>query len=843
MFRETEDLNVSTPVTGGVFSSGALAAPPPRLGDDLPAGSVGAGAITVGTSVSVNIETKGDHDWYAVTLEAGKTYTIHTTFDASNTDAYLSLRNASGGEVAANDDGGERNNALISYTPTVSGTFYIDAGTWDNLTTGSFYLSVAQDPPPGPDAMGETAATAGTLAVNGSVNGVLETGTDHDWYAISLQAGQTYLFRTGATTPDAEIDTQLTLRDAGGNQMLTNDDVGEGVFSGIRFTPTSSGTYYLDVSGTIGGASPFNLTAFKAPTPTVFTNDQIALQLTEGYWQRYDHHFDVTAGGTLTYNVTGLTAAGQALAREAVAIWGDVTGIRFAEVTTGGQIVYDDEEDGAFASSEYVGTTTTSAKVNIDKTWLTKYGDQVGDYPFQAYLHETGHALGLGHAGNYNNDADFAFDSIYLNDSWATTVMSYFSQGESTYFDGLGFSEQFIVTPMAADGVAVANLYGVATTTRTGNTVYGFNSTADRAFYNAGTFTGVSYTIFDNGGVDTLDFSGFGQNQVITLVPEAFSNVGGLIGNVVIARGSVIENAIAGPGNDLIIGNDVANVLRGGAGDDLLAGHSGADTLDGGSGVDTISYAGDAGAIFINLTLGQGYGNAAQGDVFVSIENVIGTDYNDFIIGDPGVNRLDGALGNDIIIGAVGPDVIIGGGGLDWASYEDNSGVVFINLTLARGYNNAAEGDSYSGIENLVGGLMDDFFIGDEGANRLNGAMGADTLLGAGGADIFMFTYAPGATSVWGGPNVDLILDFHSGEDIIELSSAAFPGLAAGGIPTGAFALGTVAADADDRIVYDQASGHLWFDPDGAGGQAALLFATLGETSHPAIAATDFAVV
>ena len=137
---------------------------------------------------------------------------------------------------------------------------------------------------------------------------------------------------------------------------------------------------------------------------------------------------------------------------------------------------------------------------------------------------------------------------------------------------------------------------------------------------------------------------------------------------------------------------------------------------------------------------------------------------------------------------------------------------------------------------------MDDFFIGDEAANRLNGAMGADTLLGAGGADVFMFTYAPGATSTWGHANADLILDFHSGEDAIELASGAFPGLAAGALPDTAFALGT-AADASDRILYDQATGNLFFDADGNGSGAAVLFATLGETSHPLIAASDFAVV
>jgi Ca2+-binding RTX toxin-like protein len=106
-----------------------------------------------------------------------------------------------------------------------------------------------------------------------------------------------------------------------------------------------------------------------------------------------------------------------------------------------------------------------------------------------------------------------------------------------------------------------------------------------------------------------------------------------------------------------------------------------------------------------------------------------------------------------------------------------------------------------------------------------------------------MFTYAPVATSTWGHANADLILDFTSGADTIELAASAFPGLAAGTLPASAFVLGTAAADGSDRIIYDQATGNLFFDADGNGSGAAVLFATLGETSHPLIAASDFAVV
>jgi len=124
---------------------------------------------------------------------------------------------------------------------------------------------------------------------------------------------------------------------------------------------------------------------------------------------------------------------------------------------------------------------------------------------------------------------------------------------------------------------------------------------------------------------------------------------------------------------------------------------------------------------------------------------------------------------------------------------------------------------------------------GNAGNNTLNGGLGADLLTGFGGNDTFAFTTA------LGGGNVDWIMDFHSGGDKIALGSSAFGGMAAGALSASAFVAGSAAGDSDDRIIYNSATGQLFFDADGSGGGAAVQFATVAPGT--AIVANDFLVI
>ena len=275
-----------------------------------------------------------------------------------------------------------------------------------------------------PDILGNT-STESTITVGGTASDVLEVNGDHDWFRIELVAGQKItIFLDGITLEDA----YLRIRDASGNLLAENDDISAGVIRDSRlvFTATTTGTYYIDVGAwndNYSGTYQLNVDVYTPPP--VASIAVIAEHLVSGYWGGDAHKFNVTQGGTITVNLTLLTTAGQNLARQALVTWSDIIGVSFSEVSSGGQITFDDNQTGAFAESIRSGGITSSAHVNVSTQWLTSYGTTVGTYAFQTYIHEIGHALGLGHGGFYNSTAIYGNDALFANDGWPLTVMSY----------------------------------------------------------------------------------------------------------------------------------------------------------------------------------------------------------------------------------------------------------------------------------------------------------------------------------------------------------------------------------------------------------------------------------
>jgi len=157
-------------------------------------------------------------------------------------------------------------------------------------------------------------------------------------------------------------------------------------------------------------------------------------------------------------------------------------------------------------------------------------------------------------------------------------------------------------------------------------------------------------------------------------------------------------------------------------------------------------------------------------------------------------------------LGGAGDNALKGSGVSDWIQGRSGDDVI-------RGR---------KGGDSLFGGRGDDDLAGGRGNDRLEGGKGNDLLKGGAGKDTFVFDTRLGPD------NVDKIKDFTPGTDKIELSTLVFAAAGqAGALAPEAFHVGTGAHDADDRIIYDEATGGLLYDADGAGGAAAVLFATL----------------
>jgi serralysin len=413
---------------------------------------------------------------------------------------------------------------------------------------------------------------------------------------------------------------------------------------------------------------------------------------------------------------------------------------------------------------------------------------------------------------------------------------------------------------------------------------------------------GESISIFNSGDIRSIDGDGislYGSGDIINHGSisakrraidggdgnEHVVNTGDISGAIYLrggndrfdsSAGSLFGAIYAGDGNDTVYGGEYEDTVYGGAGndtlgggnrDDTLNGGTGADALSGGEGNDTASYAGAKERVTAYLIQPSSNQGDAKGDRYSSIENLIGSNYNDFLVGNTGSNTLIGGGGNDTLDGYGGSDDLDGGKGDDFYSVRDigthifdSAGtdyiVAYISLSLAK-YTEIE--NLYAGTDkkiNLAGNTLDNFIAGGEGRSILSGDGGDDQLFGRGdndtliggagndllnggaGKDTFFFDVGLNRKT-----NVDRIEDFNVADDTIRLDHAITSTLKAGALSSAAFWKSSVgvAHDADDRIIYDTDSGYLYYDSNGDKAGGSVLFAMLDP--HLALTRADFFVV
>ncbi|MEP3674737.1 pre-peptidase C-terminal domain-containing protein [Sulfitobacter sp.] len=702
---EDQSLNKSSSVVFNDLSEFGSA------GDDFTNTTQTTGRVSVGETVSGVIETVGDLDWFAITLEANQTINISLEGDTLS-DPYLRVFDSHNTVIGINDDGGSGLDSFLTFTASTSGTYYIEAGAY-SVQTGSYDLEVTR---------GQSLSEQSYDPID-----ALTWGTQlADPMDITVYFG-TSGYSSGVVVPGVPAVTSEGFNAYERARFAEAFDRLEAV-ANVNFTvvDTAEEADFRLVLDT--NELPFGLLGyFTLPTATGTGN---ALGVFNG------DEWDRSAGGSLEAGGEGFATITHELLHGLGMAHGHDDG-GDSDILLGvngafGSYGIHGLNQGVYTTQSYNGGLWTGAPgtAPTSYSWGREAGPMALDIAVIQQLYGANTSTALG-------------DDVYTLDSTNGLDTAWESIWDAGGIDEIRHSGSLGATI----DLRAATLEGAI----------GGGGYLSSGIGIAGGLTIANGVVIENAtGGDGAD----------VLVGNDSDNVlNGGAGDDTLGGGAGSDRLLGSAGQDQFDGGDGSDIVdygasRGSLRVDLIYTQVNTNIAAGDTYTDIENLSGSRGSDNLRGTLGD---NVIEGQ-----ENV------DYIYGRRGDDILDGGIGSDVLFGGVGADILLGGEHRDRAQYSQSLEALIIDLMNTSRNTGEAAGDVYDSIEDLAGSRFADGVFGDTGSNRLFGRQGNDRLYGRagddylnGGANNDRLDGGVGNDTLRGGQSADTFV-FTAGHDVIE---------------------------------------------------------------------------